>query len=347
MSTNTNLPNRPGATRILVYSAICLALAYILSNAIIFRMPQGGSVTLASMFFIALVGYWFGIRAGLAVGLAFGFLRMFHAPQIWHPIQAMLDYVVAYAALGGIAGIFSGRRFGQYGLYIGYLAGVTGTFLSQYASGIIFFSHFAPEGTHIVLWSAIYNLSHNLPEVIITFAILALPSFKHALDSVAPEGSVSSDNGLSRVLQGKAIMQKLPYAIVSAALFISFFVFPLIHRGVRVRSDASGWGIASGSSGLFEGSYSAVFLLLLAPIIMFVLTLMNASVKMLLYSAILGFVVKLGFAIWAAFITSDVGILGPDYNLSMSNVIVLAIFAGLISTLRLQSNGQEQESQAT
>jgi len=304
-------------------------------------MPQGGSVTLASMLFIALVGYWFGIRAGLVAGIAFGLLRMSFGGFILTPIQAVLDYVVAYAALGGLSGIFSGKRFGQYGLYIGYLVGVTGTFLSQYASGVIFFSQYAPEGQHILIFSAVYNLSHNLPEVVITFAILALPNLKYAIDTAAPKGSISFDSNFSRTLQNKRIMYRLPYSVTSASLFVSFFMFPLIHRSERIRINASGWGIATGSSNLFEelsiGGYPLVFVLLLAPAIMFVLTLMDKPTKTLLYTAIFGLLAKLGFIVWAFTATGHNGFLGEAYALTMSNTIIFAIFIGLIFALRAES----------
>jgi len=338
MSTNTSNTVKTDALRVLVYSAICLAVAVILSNIIMFRMPQGGSVTLASMLFIALVGYWFGVKAGVITGIAFGFLQIAFGGSVITPIQGALDYLVSYGALGGIAGIFSGRRFGKYGLYIGYLLGVVGTFLSQYLSGIIFFAQFAPEGTHIFIWSAIYNLSHNLPEVVITFAILGLPNFKHALDRAAPIGAVSSDNALSRALQGKDITERLPYATVSASLAISFFIFPLIHRGARIRSDASGWGLASGGSNLFNEaaieSFPAAFLLLIVPVAIFVLTIMGKSFRALLYSAVLGFVVKFGFIVWAIIATGESGIFGTEFSLAMSSVIVLLVYAGLVFALR-------------
>ena len=344
MSTNTSNTARTDALRILVYSAICLAIAVVLSNIVMFRMPQGGSVTLASMLFIALVGYWFGVRAGIVVGIAFGLLQIAFGGYVMTPIQGALDYLVSYGALGGIAGIFNGRQFGKYGLYIGYLLGVVGTFFSQYLSGVIFFAQFAPEGTHIIIWSAIYNLSHNLPEVVITFAILGLPNFKHALDRVAPAGAVSSDNALSRALQDTDVAERLPYAIVSISLAISFFIFPLIHRGVRIRSDASGWGIASGGSNLFNeaaiGSFPAAFLLLLAPLVMFVLTLMGKSVRTLLYSAVVGLVVKLGFVIWAIIATGANGVFGVEYSITMSSVIVLLVYAGLAFALW----GQERKT---
>jgi len=306
-------------------------------------MPQGGSVTMASMLFIALVGYWFGIRAGLVAGIAFGFLRMQFGGYILVPAQAILDYIIAYAALGGLAGIFSGKRFGQYGLYIGYLVGVTGTFLSNFTAGVIFFGAGAPAGQHVFVFSAIYNLSHIVPEVIITFAILCLPSLKQAIIVSAPTGSVSSNNAFSRMMQTKNI-GRLPYVIVSAALLISFFVFPIIHRAARIRINATGWELAMGSGGIFEeasyGGYPITLMLLIAPSILLVLALMKKSAKALTSVAIAGLLVKLGF-IGLALIRLRTEEFSEIYALTLFNWIALAIFVGLIWGLRAEAVAEE------
>lgn len=43
----------------LVTSAMAIALATLTSFITIFKMPMGGSVTLFSMLFIVLIGYWY------------------------------------------------------------------------------------------------------------------------------------------------------------------------------------------------------------------------------------------------------------------------------------------------
>lgn len=48
-------------TQQLVTCAVALALAYVTSYIKIFKLPFGGSVTLFSMLFIVLIGYWYGI----------------------------------------------------------------------------------------------------------------------------------------------------------------------------------------------------------------------------------------------------------------------------------------------
>jgi len=168
-------------TKLLAYSAICVTLALVLSQFTLFRMPQGGSVTPCSMLFIVLVGYWFGTKAGITAGVAYGLLRIFLGAFIVHPAQFALDYLIASAALGAF-GFFRSK---SWGLYFAYIVGVTFAFLSYFASGIIFFSAYAPAGQHVAVFSAVYNLSHVLPEMAITLILISLPPVKKAIEHVS------------------------------------------------------------------------------------------------------------------------------------------------------------------
>ena len=47
-------------TKQLVFSSAAIALAMVTSMIKLFELPMGGSVTLLSMLFITLVGYWYG-----------------------------------------------------------------------------------------------------------------------------------------------------------------------------------------------------------------------------------------------------------------------------------------------
>ena len=58
-------------TRKLVFCAVAVALAYLTSYIRLFELPWGGSVTLCSMLFIVLIGYWYGPAAGMATGFVF------------------------------------------------------------------------------------------------------------------------------------------------------------------------------------------------------------------------------------------------------------------------------------
>ena len=68
------------STRQLVFSAMAIAAAMVTSFIKLFDLPMGGSVTLLSMLFICLIGYWYGLRAGLMTAIAYGFLQLISDP---------------------------------------------------------------------------------------------------------------------------------------------------------------------------------------------------------------------------------------------------------------------------
>jgi len=167
--------------RQLSYAAICITLALVLSQIRLFTMPQGGEVTACSMLFIVLVGYWFGPKTGITAGLAYGILRLFLGAYIIHPVQLGLDYLLPSAALGA----FGFLKSQKWGLHFAYLMGAACVFLGSLISGIVFFSSYAPEGRHVVLYSAIYNLSYILPEVAITLVLISLPQVRGAIEHIS------------------------------------------------------------------------------------------------------------------------------------------------------------------
>jgi thiamine transporter len=290
------------------------------------------------MLFIALTGYWFGLRAGLAAGIAFGLLRIATGAYILNPAQAVLDYVVSYGALGGFAGVFSGRRFGRSGVYIGYLAGVTGLYLAQVAAGVVFFGANAPEGQPVVVYSALYNIAHNLPEVILTIAILSLPHFKHALDKISPKNSIASASKFD-LFADKYKAFRAHYAIIYVSLIALFYNAPLVHLNARTRTDATGWNIAMGTvsrpAEIISGTAPIVFVLLFVPAVLLVLFLAKASVKAMLLVSSAGFVVQCLFMVGAN-ITLGGLVLENDYSLTIMNWILIVIYAGLVVGLRFE-----------
>ncbi len=161
----------------LVYCSICIAIATILSHIKLFEAPFGGTVTACSMLFIVLTGYWFGTFTGVLTGFVFGFLQLFLGSTIVHPIQLILDYLLAFSMLG-LSGLFKGRN-----LYLAYVTGVFSRFVFSFISGFVFFSEYAGD-QHPLVYSALYNLSYVVPEMIITLIIISVPSFKNAIKSV-------------------------------------------------------------------------------------------------------------------------------------------------------------------
>ncbi|NLB74566.1 MAG: energy-coupled thiamine transporter ThiT [Firmicutes bacterium] len=145
---------------------VAVALAVILSMIRVYRMPQGGSVSLEILpiFYIALRS---GGGVGLLAGLAFGLTKLLLGPYIVHPLQLILDYPLAFAFLG-LAGFF--RKYQVVGIILGGL----GRFAMHVLSGVIFFATYAPEGTNVWLYSATYNASYMVPELIISIIVMLL-----------------------------------------------------------------------------------------------------------------------------------------------------------------------------
>lgn len=71
-------------TQQLVTCAVALALAYVTSYIKIFKLPFGGSVTLFSMLFIVLIGYWYGIKVEFLPVLYMGFFSSSRSHMSFH-----------------------------------------------------------------------------------------------------------------------------------------------------------------------------------------------------------------------------------------------------------------------
>ncbi|RKM61952.1 energy-coupled thiamine transporter ThiT [Butyrivibrio sp. CB08] len=164
-------------------SALCLALAFVLSNIKLFKLPMGGSVTVFSMFFVTFIGYLYGPRVSLSAGFAYGLLQLIVDPYIISVPQLLCDYFLAFTALG-ISGFFYSKKNG---LIIGYIAGILGRFFFSTLSGVIFFADYAPEGMNPLAYSAAYNGSYIAAEGAITIILLAVPAVHDALSRIKRE----------------------------------------------------------------------------------------------------------------------------------------------------------------
>ena len=157
-------------TKVLAEGTIFVALSVVLKDILppIYHLPQGGSVSAAGM--VPLL--WFSLRRGLRSGLeastVYGLIHMaLPGSYIVDPVQALLDYPIAFAALG-LAGIF--RKYPLLGVGVG----IFGRFLAHFASGVWFFSAYAPAETHPMVYSTIYNGGYLIIELVISVIIIYL-----------------------------------------------------------------------------------------------------------------------------------------------------------------------------
>ena len=193
---------RRAPTRVLVESAMLVAVAVALSYLKISFLPYGGSITLCALP-IVLVSYRRGIKWGLLAGLALSLVQMlnfrsagFSALSV--AVVVLFDYLLPFTALG-LGGIFRGN-FNAPGavLALGSVCALALRFLCHFISGYAvwgeyaewFFSEMGEAGAGILanisggalaaLYSLLYNASYLVPEMIIT-ALAALLLGKYAL----------------------------------------------------------------------------------------------------------------------------------------------------------------------
>lgn len=165
----------------LVFSAVALALATVTSLIKPFDLPMGGSVTLLSMLFVVLIGYWYGPYIGITAGIAYGLLQFVIEPYFYSIPQFFTDYPLAFGALG-LSGFFYKKKNG---LIKGYIAGVLGRYFFAFLSGLLFFASYAEgSGMSAPIYSLVYNGSYLLTEAVITIIIIALPPVTNALSKM-------------------------------------------------------------------------------------------------------------------------------------------------------------------
>jgi len=164
-------------TKVVVYAGLSIAISFVLSYIRLYRWPQGGSITPASMLPLFVFAYFFGVKAGLAAGTAYGFLQLIQGPYIVHWAQVLLDYVIAYTVLG-FAGYFKDS------LHKGIVLGGFMRFFCSFLSGVIFFGEYAPEGMNTILYSLLVNLLIIGTETIICLAVSLIPQVKAMLNTL-------------------------------------------------------------------------------------------------------------------------------------------------------------------
>ena len=165
----------------LVFSAMAIALATVTSYLKLLHLPMGGSITLFSMLFICLIGYWYGLRSGLMAAIAYGFLQLIIDPYIISIPQMLCDYIFAFGALG-LSGLFYNKK---HGLILGFVTGVLGRYFFSFLSGMIFFGSYAADyNMSAPIYSLVYNGAYLGGEALITLILLVLPPVERGLARV-------------------------------------------------------------------------------------------------------------------------------------------------------------------
>lgn len=149
-------------TRSIVYGAISIALSFALSYAKLFKLPQGGSVTFASLLPLMVYCCMFGTRRGLVVCMIYGVLQALQDPFIIHPMQFLLDYPLAFGLIG-VSGIFMEKGVFKEKKIVAFLLGGIIAVVLRYAchvcSGVFAFADYADLDKYgsAIVYSMAYN----------------------------------------------------------------------------------------------------------------------------------------------------------------------------------------------
>lgn len=195
-------------TRSITFAAVCVALSFALSYVRLFKLPMGGSITLASMLPLMLFSFMFGCRKGIIVGLAYGVLQAIQDPWIIHPAQFALDYLIAFASIG-LCGCFKAKGLHKKNVRLQFVLGATVAcgfrFLSHYLAGVFAFGaygeFYAVEYNMAVLanpymYSFVYQCMYVIPELIIVLIVgtivLSSSSFRRQIEKYSAKREVKA-----------------------------------------------------------------------------------------------------------------------------------------------------------
>ena len=170
-------------SRRLAMAAMCIAIAFVLSCIRLFRMPQGGSITPASMLPLVLFMLAAGPLQGLVVGCAYGLLQLITDPYVIHPIQLLVDYPLAYGAmiLGCLAMLIPVKD--QWKLPLAVLLAGVGRYIMAVLSGSIFFAEYAGE-QNAWIYSLAYNISYLGPDTLVCMVVACVPGMARLVDMI-------------------------------------------------------------------------------------------------------------------------------------------------------------------
>lgn len=167
------------SVKMLTESAIMIALATVLSFIKLWDFPAGGSITIASMFPIAVIAYRYGTSWGLFTAMIHGIvqqlvgLNTLSYVTTWQSVVAviLLDYVVAFAVVG-LAGVFRKKiARPSTALVMGSLLACVLRYVCHFISGATVWAGLSIPDEAAILYSLSYNATYMIPETIILLLV--------------------------------------------------------------------------------------------------------------------------------------------------------------------------------
>lgn len=167
------------SVKMLTESAIMIALATVLSFIKLWDFPAGGSITIASMFPIAVIAYRYGAPWGIFTAVVYGIVQQLVSLSTlsyvttWQSVIAviLLDYIVAFAVIG-LAGIFRKKiARPSTALLMGSLLACVLRYMCHVISGATVWAGLSIPDEAAILYSLSYNATYMIPETIILLLV--------------------------------------------------------------------------------------------------------------------------------------------------------------------------------
>ncbi len=175
-------------------AAVMIALSIVLNLIVLWQMPLGGKVTLASMLPVMLFAIKADKKWGFGCAFIYSVIQMafsFFKVLSWGltPVVLiscfLLDYILPYTALG-LAGVFP-KKWGVKGAFAGIALAISTRFISHFLSGTVLFGTWEDGVWEVISYSIVYNGSYLLPELalslIIAYLLLSVPVIQRMLFS--------------------------------------------------------------------------------------------------------------------------------------------------------------------
>lgn len=165
--------------KMIAFGALAIALSFVLSCVRLYRMPTGGSVTPGSMLPLMLFSVSFGMGSGLVAGLAYGLLQYLQGGWWLNVWQFLLDYLLAFAALG-LAGIAHKKK--DRWIYISIPVAALARAVCAILAGLMWVADTPVEELTIgtvqfsspLLYSIVYNGAYLIPDTLICLLLAFL-----------------------------------------------------------------------------------------------------------------------------------------------------------------------------
>ena len=151
---------------------ITVALSLVLSFWSFAPVPQGGQVSL-DLVPLLLLARLRGVGAGLLAGATYGLLHALQEPILVHPVQALLDFPVAFGLLGLAGALPSAPRWDVPAVVLG----VAARYAAHVLSGVLFLHLFLPVQSmpaSPLVYSLGYNATYLVPAGLVAVVLVPL-----------------------------------------------------------------------------------------------------------------------------------------------------------------------------